>query len=222
MLHDLLIEIKEHLRKHRAPYIVAAILSLTTSLFLVVWNYWLFQFLAQRSAAVPRRALGAAIGLLILWLIVSMVLVVFYARRPKHQTTIASCDHAPLLQELRSKIVGAKTDNEMLRRENGVRCAQLQEANAESKRLNDQIKEVTHHDLDDTDNNILRLIGLSKYNKPWANFIAEELNLHIEVVKLHLNKLVKTKYIVSVYNDGLYQYGFADKGREYAIKNKLL
>src|SRR5205809_6412963 len=114
-MRELLTEIRDHLRKHRAPYIVAAILSLTTSLFLVIWNRWLYQFLAQRGEAIPRQALGATIGLLILWLIVSMVLVIFYARSPTHQTTVVGCDHAPLLQDLRNKLGEADADKAALR-----------------------------------------------------------------------------------------------------------
>jgi hypothetical protein len=75
-----LTELREHLRKNRATYIVAGLVSLSTSLFLVVWKRWLFEFLARHGQAIPREALGAIIGVLAIWLLASVVLVVMFYR----------------------------------------------------------------------------------------------------------------------------------------------
>lgn len=76
----LLTEIKEHLYKNRATYIVAGLVSLTTSLFLVVWRRWLFELLARRGQAIPREALGALIGVLLIWLLTSLILNYLFYR----------------------------------------------------------------------------------------------------------------------------------------------
>jgi len=121
-------------------------------------------------------------------------------------------------QTAETQIASLKSENESLKESN----AQLETENVQLKK---QIASLAHTDelLDEIDVNILRIIGLSKYNQPWADFIAEELQLHVEEVKYHLNKLESAKYILSAdYGDGIWQYSFRDKGREYAIKNKLL
>ena len=73
-------ELIGHLRRNKAPYTLGALGCLLTSLFLVVWRRWLYAFLAQRGQAVPREALGALIGVLIIFLLASVLLAVHYAR----------------------------------------------------------------------------------------------------------------------------------------------
>ncbi len=215
----LLTEIKEHLRAHRAPYIVAGILSLTSFLFLQLWNGWLYQALAQRAEAIPRRVLGAAIGLLSLWLLLSIVLVLFYARKYRAR------DHTSLLQDLRNKVRVAHDDNMALRRENDICYEKLKEANAQSERLNNQIKELTHHDLDETELKLLNTVAQVDYDHCvirviQANFFSE---FTVQRVRYHLSQLEELKLVRSGFIDSLgAHYAITQKGRELLFNKDLL
>lgn len=125
---------------------------------------------------------------------------------------------------LRSKIADAEKRYAALETENAILKDDLRDAKAEIAKLKKQIEELTHtDDLDDVDKTILSILSACKYNKPWAEFFADEMNMHIEEIKHRLNKLEKAKYITSMdYGEGYWQYSFRDKGREYVIRNKLL
>lgn len=75
-------------------------------------------------------------------------------------------------------------------------------------------------ELDDTSIEILNLLADQNF-KPFAEEIANALNLHIQRVKLYLGRLEKQKYIYSVYV-GLPRerpgYFLADKGREELMR----
>ena len=218
-MKTLIAEIEAHLRKHRAPYIIAAILSLSTSLFLIIWNNWLFQFLALRGEAIPRRVLEAAIGLLILWLIISFGTAVFYARKYRAR------DHTSLLQDLRNKVRVAHDDNMALRRENDICYEKLKEANAQSERLNNQIKELTHHDLDETELKLLNTVAQVDYDHCvirviQANFFSE---FTVQRVRYHLSQLEELKLVRSGFIDSLgAHYAITQKGRELLFNKDLL
>jgi hypothetical protein len=75
-----LTEIKAHLSSNKVPYIIGILLFLSSSLFVVIWQRWLYGLLAQYGQVVPRQVLGAIIGVLLIALLALFALVILYAR----------------------------------------------------------------------------------------------------------------------------------------------
>ena len=105
-------ELLGHLRRNRAPYILGALGLLLTSLFLAVWRSWLFPFLARHGEGVPREALGALIGGLIIFLSASVTLTVIYFRKWKTSET-----ENKTLAHLPKQLEKVREDNRALRME---------------------------------------------------------------------------------------------------------
>jgi hypothetical protein len=77
---------------------------------------------------------------------------------------------------------------------------------------------------DETEVNLLRLIANPNID-PYAEELAFALQLHLEVVKSHLQILVESDYITEHYDT--YKpipefYSLKPKGRDYLIKNSLI
>jgi len=80
---------------------------------------------------------------LFLFLVATSFLAIIYAYQFAKTRT--------LLGDLREKMSVADSEKSSLCAENSILYAQLQEANAEIERLNDQVQERTHYEIDKTD-----------------------------------------------------------------------
>lgn len=78
-----LTELKTKLREKKLEATFGLLVALSTPLFLVIWQGWLYGVLARTGAVIPRRVLGAAIGILLIWFVASLGLTVLYARALK-------------------------------------------------------------------------------------------------------------------------------------------
>lgn len=211
-----LTEIKEHLKSNRVPYIIGTLLFLSSSLFLVIWQRWLYELLARHGQVVPRQVLGAIIGVLLLWLLALMVIVVLYARTLKQVQT-----QTP---ELHAKIENLETRRNDLETENGLLKQKIGNSTVEIETLKTQIEKLSHWEVDETDIAILRVIADAKYAPPWAEFLADLFDSHVEAIRHRLNKLVKHHYLRSWHDaeTQLEVFGLHYNGRDYLVKNKLI
>jgi hypothetical protein len=106
-----LAELRTHLSKNKVPYVVGALVSISTPLFLVIWRNWLYGLLARNAQAVPREALGATIGVLVIFLVAALALIVLFARDLK----VTRTKNANLAR-LASQLEPVETENLTLRR----------------------------------------------------------------------------------------------------------
>lgn len=106
---SLLNDVKAKLQEKKVEYTIAVLAALSMLLFGVIWWGWLYGLLARTGAAIPRRVLGAIIGVLAIWLIASLVLTVLYARALK-----AVKAENKSLAKLPSQLEKAQTDNRTL------------------------------------------------------------------------------------------------------------
>jgi hypothetical protein len=127
----------------------------------------------------------------------------------------------PILREQVSQLNARKAAAET---ENAILKDDLRNANTKIKNLEKQIEKLTHVDnLDEIDVQILLYIANAEYSDPWAEVIAEDLKLHLQVAEYRLSTLVNVGYIIQLLElGGDTVYKMHDKGRRYLIETKLL
>ena len=136
-----LTELRTHLSKNRVPYIVGALVSISTPLFLVIWRNWLYGVLARNAQAVPREALGAIIGVLIIFLLAALALIVLFARDLRvSETKNETLDRlAAELEQAEIENLALKTKLDGLQDQQESTTLELKQALAQLHAFNDNL-----------------------------------------------------------------------------------
>lgn len=138
---------------------------------------------------------------------------------------------ADLLQEIpsaaRYKIELEKLESEhaVLKSENGELRAQLEAANLEIQRLNEQIKEKSgSHKSDRSEVETKILVMLSAGHDPTAEQVSRYIGQSVEAAKYHLNELRKIEFVQWRSDDDReeIQWSLDQAGRGYLMKRDLL
>ncbi|CAN5857264.1 hypothetical protein BH18ACI4_BH18ACI4_08700 [soil metagenome] len=125
----------------------------------------------------------------------------------------------PANATLREKNTDLESENAALTTEVAILKDQLREAKGEITKLEQRIEKLTIHiNLDEND--VLILKAMASLRSPTQSDKIEEITrLHLQVVKLHLQRLADARYL-RVYQG--YLYSLDQRGREYLIKNNLI
>jgi DNA-binding MarR family transcriptional regulator len=124
---------------------------------------------------------------------------------------------------LRTKIRDAETRYAALETENAIFKDDLRDAKAKINQLEEQIEKLTHVDLGDSEVNLLKAVARPERN-PYAEALAQELQVHQQRVERSLSKLVESGYIQRHTDRLRYPayYSVTDKGRDYLIDHDLI
>ena len=136
------------------------------------------------------------------------------------------------------KILGGLPENSLLRAQNrdltdknaaletevAILKDEKREAAAKITKLKKQIDDLAHIELDAIDTQILLYIANAIYSAPWAEVIAEQLNIHTQVAQFRLDRLENAYYIYGSrdFETGAQVYEMADKGRAFLIEKNLI
>jgi len=141
-----LTEVKTKLQEKKVEYTIAVLVTLSTLLFGVIWWGWLYGLLARTMVAVPRRVLGAIIGILAIWLIASMTLAVLYARDLKAlKIKSKALSSLPVSVGLKQALAQLRAFNDNLPRQGDVEEKFVTEYHG----ILTRIEKETDHNLDD-------------------------------------------------------------------------
>jgi|GEM_PF-3232222 DNA-binding MarR family transcriptional regulator len=125
---------------------------------------------------------------------------------------------------LRAKAKDAATEIETLQAEVASLKDDKRDDAAKIANLQKQIDDLSHVDLDETDTRILLYVANAVYSAPWAEAVAEQMDIHPQIVHFRLNRLEDNHYIYGSHdiNTGLRVYEMADKGRALLIEKNLI
>ncbi|HEY1403219.1 MAG TPA: hypothetical protein VGB05_03765 [Pyrinomonadaceae bacterium] len=73
-------QVQTELREKKAQYIIGGLATLILLLFGVIWHGWLYEIFNRTGTVVPRRVLGAFIGILAIGLLTFILLSIRYYR----------------------------------------------------------------------------------------------------------------------------------------------
>ena len=129
----------------------------------------------------------------------------------------------PLSTVLKEKIADLEAQNAALQTEIAILKDDLRQAQAESKRLKQEIESFTHSGLDEVSIKILTYLAQSGGLVEDSELEAT-LQLPATRVKYHAGQLEQQGYIEGQHFAGgeLSLYSLTQKGREYAVKNNLI
>ena len=109
-----LTELKTKLQEKKLEATFGLLVALSTPLFLVIWQGWLYGALARTGAVIPRRVLGAVIGILLIWLVASLGLTVLYARAlraaEREKKTLSNLPITPGLKQSHAYLTSLNTN----------------------------------------------------------------------------------------------------------------
>jgi len=109
-----LTELKTKLQEKKLEAMFGLLVVLSTPLFLVIWQGWLYGALARTGAVIPRRVLGATIGILLIWLVASLGLTVLYARAlraaEREKKTLSNLSITPGLKQAHAYLTSLNTN----------------------------------------------------------------------------------------------------------------
>lgn len=124
---------------------------------------------------------------------------------------------------LRTKISDAESRYAALETENAILKDDLRDAKAKIDQLEKQIEKLTHRDL--AENEVKLLGAIAKPDRdPYAEALAQELQMHPQRVERSLSKLLESNYVERRTDRLRYPayYRLTDKGRDYLIDNDLI
>lgn len=209
-----------HAREHRIGYIVGLLAALTASLFLVIWHAWLYEVLRRNGEAIPRQALGAIIGVLLVFLLASFVYVFYY----KQEMERALAENLKLQTDLSA----SKSELDASKLELQAKLDSLEKAEQENQQLKEQVKQLSQpppaFEPDEKDKEILRYLYKPDVDH-LLSYIAETIRLDQQETKLRLHKLNEHKYVrLPPRRSATHrfpEYKLTDKGIEFVINNNL-
>jgi septal ring factor EnvC (AmiA/AmiB activator) len=199
-------KLKEKIEDH----IVAIVLSLVTFLCVVIWQAIPSETWAQVGAAIPKRVLGALIALLLIGLSTALAYI-RSLRKTKNQKE----------SQLSQKLSDVEAQIPPLRERIAELASQSDKDQYENRRLEKQVKDLTHDVLDETGQKILELISR---NMHYAQDLTKVLKLHPERIEYYLETLEKQGYVRSVRTSFAVPtaYLLEHKGRDFLIKKEVI
>jgi hypothetical protein len=237
-----IIELWPKLRERKPEAIIALAAVLTTPLFLIVWREWLYGIMARRVESVPPRILGAAVGLLIIWLLASLSFTVLFAFRVKESKRRIfrfgvywdnrQTPYCPACSKPLSYINESKGFFTIW----GFKCAQcsafipLNDDDGRPIEIGDARRLLSGGpleapELDETSMQILQLVA-EPNSKLTAEDLARILNLHPQRMAHYLSNLSKQKYIFATTSWAVPSppstYRLNDKGRALLLSKNLI
>jgi hypothetical protein len=129
----------------------------------------------------------------------------------------------PLSTVLKEKIADLEAKNAALETEIAILKDDLRQAQAENKRLKDQIQSLTHSDLDEPLLIILTFLAKREGDVVTDSDLASALKMNTTRARYYAGQLEEKSYVSAEHHSGVISlYTLTQKGREYAVKNNLI
>lgn len=192
-------KLKEKIEDH----IVTIVLSLVTFLCVAIWQAVPTETWAQLGAVIPKRALAALIGLLLIALATSIAYIFSLRRgqRPLQNEITDLKNQIPKIQESASELF-----------------LRLESVEHEKQLLQKEVKELSYQlEFDETIDKIL--LFLTRGSGEYPSTVARHLELHSTRVEFFLGELEKQKYVQKL---GSSHYILSQRGKEYLVKKSLV